>query len=247
MAPPLLLLHGLGADAGVWAGLMDPIAPTLALDLPGYGTSPRLPQPSIAAFAEAILARLAREQAGPVVAVGHSLGGMVALEMALLRPQALAGLVLVAAPAAFGSRDGRFQERFVAERLAPLEAGCSLAELAPEAVPALCGPEPDPEGLERCIAAMARVPEAGFRDGLRALVGFDRRRELAAVRCPSLVVAGPHDRQVPVRTLRRMAERLPQAVFALVEGAGHLVPFERPRAFAALMRRFLEESGLEGR
>jgi len=241
----LLFLHGLGADAGVWAELRAALEarghPTRAFDLPGYGGTPRVPEPSIAAFAEALAARLEREVSGPVVVVGHSIGGMVALELALRWPERVAALVLCATTAAFGSRDGSFQQRFLEERLAPLEAGRRLAELAPEVIPRLVGRDPDPQGLRRAVEAMARVPEAAWRDALRALVGFDRRSDLAHVRVPVLLVAGARDVQAPAATMKRMAVRLPDAVFALVSGAGHLVPFEQPRAFRALVERFLRE------
>ncbi len=242
MRPPLLFLHGIGADADIWREECAALAPALALPLPGYGDAPRLAEPSVAAYARAVRDRLAAAGPDRVVAVGHSLGGMVALELALLAPERVAALVLVAAPAAFGSRDGRFQRRFLEERLAPLAAGRTLAELAPEAVPALCGPAPDPEGVRRAVAAMARVPEAAYRDALAALAGFDRRDALPRLTQPVLVVAGPHDRRVPPRTLRRLAAALPRATLAVVEGAGHLVPFERPRAFRAVLRRFLAET-----
>lgn len=245
MRAPLLFLHGIGADARVWEDLRAALEArghrTLAFDLPGYGGTPRVPSPSIAAFAGAIAERL--DAGGPevVVPVGHSIGGMVALELALRRPERVAALVLCATTAAFGSRDGTFQERFLKERLAPLEAGRRLADLAPEVVPELAGADPDPAGLRRAVEAMARVPEDAYRDALSALAGFDRRADLGRIRVPVLLVAGARDVQAPPSTMKRMAARLPDATFALVSGAGHLVPFERPRAFLAVLGRFLRE------
>ncbi|MEX2355817.1 MAG: alpha/beta fold hydrolase [Thermaerobacterales bacterium] len=103
-AKPMILLHGLGAGSGHWLYNIRELAragPVYALDLPGHGfTRLRIPWqvPHIVGFLEAFMDRLGLAQA---VLAGNSLGGAIALYMALCRPERVSHLVL-AAPAALG-------------------------------------------------------------------------------------------------------------------------------------------------
>jgi pimeloyl-ACP methyl ester carboxylesterase len=82
----MLLLHGLGATSGVWRGLTAAYdGPALAPDLPGHGTAAWTATYSFAGHAEAVLPLLDRFDA-PVPVLGHSMGGVVALELARLAP-----------------------------------------------------------------------------------------------------------------------------------------------------------------
>src|SRR5690349_16900015 len=99
--PPLVLVHGLGGTIENWRALAPPLAArhrVLVPDLPGHGRSAPLPQARhLDALAEAVLGIADAEEIGPAVWVGHSLGGVVALRAAALRPDAVRGLVLAAA------------------------------------------------------------------------------------------------------------------------------------------------------
>ncbi|HKN64620.1 MAG TPA: alpha/beta fold hydrolase, partial [Gaiellaceae bacterium] len=98
---PLLLVHGLGGTIENWRGLAPPLAArhrVLVPDLPGHGRSASLPAARDAdALAETVLAVADEEEIREAVWIGHSLGGVVALRAAALRPEAVRGLVLAAA------------------------------------------------------------------------------------------------------------------------------------------------------
>src|SRR5437868_3920950 len=104
--PPLLLVHGLGGAASNWVELAPALAAThhvLVPDLPGHGGSSPLPAaPTLDPFADVVAAVAKREGMLPAAFVGHSLGGLVALRLALRRPKAVSALVL-AAPAGIAS------------------------------------------------------------------------------------------------------------------------------------------------
>ncbi len=240
--PHLLFLHGVGGSAHAFAPQLRHFGRNfraIAWNFPGYGGTPPCLPLSFPALRTALLGFLDGEGIDRVHLVGHSMGGMLAQEVAAVAPERIASMALVATSAAFGSSDDTFRRRFLAERLAPLGEGRSMADLAPELVASLVGEGPDPAGVALAVECMSRLPETIYRAALDCLVTFDRRDALAGHRMPVLLVAGERDRAAPPRTMRRMAERIPAGRFVEVEGAGHLVHLERPDVFNRILERFL--------
>ncbi|MBS7788825.1 alpha/beta hydrolase [Roseococcus sp. SDR] len=233
---PALLLHGIGGRAALWAPTVAALAPrpVIAMDMPGYdGTRPALTGfPELADAAAALLD-------GPADVVGHSLGGMIALELALRHPDRVRRLVIVASSPAFGSRDPAFREAFLAARQKPLDEGLGMAGVAAALVPTMLGPAADPGAAPAAIAAMASVDEAAYRTTLATLTSFDRRADLPRVTQPALLIAGEADQTAPPRGMARMAEAMPDARLLVIPGAGHLLPLEAPDAFHAALLDFL--------
>lgn len=246
--PAVIFLHGIGGDAESWLPELEALADrcrAIAWDMPGYGGSPALPGMTFPALADAVkdlLGKLGIERAH---LVGHSIGGMVALEFAARFPGRVASLVLYATSPAFGKPDGDWQREFLKARLAPLDAGGRMADLAPSIVQSLVGDNPDPDGIARATAAMARVPEAAYRAAMQCLVTFDRRDALAGIAFPVLVLAGEKDDNAPAAMMERMAAKISGARFRVIPGAGHLAHFERPEAFRAELDAFLNQVIIE--
>lgn len=235
---PLLCLHGIGGAAHLWEATADGLRGrrVLAWNQPGYGANPLIDPLTFPALADALAAQLPE----PIVdLVGHSMGGMIAMEFALRHPARVRRLVLYATTPAFGGRDPAFAEAFMAARLGPLDAGRSMAECAEALAGGMCGPGADPAAEPAAIAAMAAVPEASYRATLACLATFDRRAEIASITAPTLCLAGELDRAAPARTMQRMAEAIPGARYAVIEGGGHLLHLERPAAFQAALQDFL--------
>jgi pimeloyl-ACP methyl ester carboxylesterase len=234
----LVLLHGIGGAS--WEGLAAALPGHELLDwpLPGYGGSAMLPETSFPALSRALQASLAQRGLAQVDLLGHSIGGMLAQDFALTFPGMVRRLILYATTPAFGGRDPSFAEAFLAARLGPLE-GHSMAEAAPQMLAGMFGPEADPAALPRAIAAQAAVPEAAYRATLRCLTTFDRRADLPRLPAGTTLIAGAQDQAAPLKTMRRMAEAMPQARLCVVEQAGHLLHLERPDTFAALVRQAL--------
>ncbi len=238
----VLFLHGIGGNRDSFADDLPRLAKSwraLAWDMPGYGASPPILPLSFAALAVAVIAVLEAERVEKAVLVGHSLGGMIAQETAARFPQRVAGLVLFATSAAFGGRDDTFKNAFLADRLAPLNAGRKMPEIAEELTKGLFGLNPPEAARRRAIASMGAIPEASYRAALECIVTFDRRDDLARIACPTLALAAEHDRLAPPKTMERMAERIPGAAYRCIAGAGHLANFEQPAAFAAAIDEFL--------
>lgn len=237
--PSLVFLHGIGGRAMGWQAQLERFAARgwhgLAWDMPGYGGSPPIEDLDFDQLADALDSLLASAKVERAVLIGHSLGGMVALQAWVRHPARIAGLVLAASSPAFGHGSGDFQTRFLADRLAPLEAGQTLADIAARLIPAMAGPAAQPEGLALAQACMGSITPAGYRAALHALVQFEQRAALSTITVPTLCVAGEHDRTAAPAVVRRMAEKIPGAAYAEMPGVGHLMNFEQPEAFEAVL------------
>ena len=243
------LLHGVGGSRRIWSdavsGTTRALAQAgftaLALDLPGYGDSPLPATLSIASMADAVADTLTALGFQRAVLLGHSMGGMVAQELAAQHPQRVAALVLACTSPAFGKPGGDWQQAFLRDRLALLDAGQGMAAVAERLVPAMVAPEVPEAAREAARRIMSAVPEATYRAALHALVGFDRRAALPAIRVPALCLAAAHDRTAPPEVMQRMAGYIPGAQYECLEGAGHIANVEQPEAFNATVLAFLRQ------
>ncbi len=238
----LLLLHGIGGGKSIWAHSLPVLAAAgcraVAMDFPGYGDAPGAP--TLDAMAQAVADAVAQAGAARTVLVGHSMGGMVAQEVVARWPGMVQGLVLACTSASFGQASGEWQARFVAERLAPLDAGLGMAGMAQRLVPAMVSPTASAAALDQATAVMARVPEASYRTALAAIAAFDRRASLADIRVPTLLLAAEDDRTAPPAVMQRMAARIAGSEYVCLPKAGHIANLEAPDAFHAALLGFLQ-------
>ena len=249
--PPLVLVHGLGGIIENWSALAPALAErhrVLVPDLPGHGRSAPLPEArDIDALTEAVLAIADGEEIGGAVWFGHSLGGLVAVRAAVLRPETVRGVVLAAA-AGIGSasraahvtlavlglaRPGRviapFRHAWAHSRLGRRVAFGWWGIADPDAL--------EPELAEAFLVGPARHTDT--RQAARALLVSDPRRELDRVTCPCLCLWGASDNWVRPGDGMEYARRL-GAPLRTIAGCGHLLIGERPDACLAAIRDFLE-------
>ncbi len=212
----------------------------VALDLPGYGARPAVRSMDFECLAGDVENQIAGRGLQHPVLIGHSLGGMVVQTMLRRRPAAYAAAVLSGTSPAFGNPSGEFQKKFVADRLAPLDAGKTMAELAPGTIDALMGPNPEPAGRELAIEDMAATSAETFRAALHCLVGFDERANLAHIRIPVLCLAGERDPNAPPAMMERTAGRIPGARYVCLSGVGHFANLEAPARFDQAVIGFLD-------
>lgn len=239
----ILFMHGVGSDADAWMPQLDHFSArghrAIAWNLPGYGGTPMLPELSFTAIAASLLALLDELKIERVDLVGHSYGGMVAQEFVATHADRLRTLTLSGTSPAFGRADGEWQQKFIRERLAPIEAGKSMADLAAGMIQSLTGRSPNPMGMAIAKRSIAQVPAATFAAGIRLLVTFDRRDALAGIRTPTLVLAGEQDTNAPAEMMQRMAGKIRKAEYVCLPGMGHLGNLENPGGYSAALERFL--------
>jgi 3-oxoadipate enol-lactonase len=239
----IVFLHGVGGAARAWAPQMRSFAEAgfrpVALDLPGYGARPVVAEMQFDALAADVEAAIAERGLQRPALVGHSLGGMVAQTMLRRKPDGYAAAVLCGTSPAFGNPSGDFQKKFVADRLAPLQSGKRMADLAADIIGEIVGPSPDAAGLALAVDCMGAVPGETYRAAMLCLTGFDERANLASIRIPVLCLASEHDRNAPPPMMERMAGRIPGARYICLPEVGHLPNLERPPAFDAAIMAFL--------
>jgi pimeloyl-ACP methyl ester carboxylesterase len=241
----VLLLHGLGSSGDDWAPQVDALGDryrVLTVDLPGHHRSARprgsLSVARMAAAVDALLRRLAIDRAH---VVGLSLGGCVALTLALAAPPRVRSLVIVNSFARLRPDGARAAFRALGRALLALGAPMSVvaAYVAREAFPR--ADQVDLRAAARArIAANQRRPYVAT---LAAMARFDVSARLGEIRCPTLVVAGERDTTVAMAAKQTLADTIPGARLALVAGSGHVTPHDDPAAFNRLLLEHLAAQG----
>jgi 3-oxoadipate enol-lactonase len=239
---PLVFLHGVGGGHHAWEQQLPYFAglgyPSHAWDQPGYGHSPAV-EPYDLEHISASLARLIESLGDePVVLVGHSMGGMIAQETYARHPRLVKALALCFTSPAFAGGSSEFTKQFIAARIGPLDEGKSMAEIAAQLIPTMGSNSKLAEQL------MAGVPPETYRKAVRLLTTFDRRKELAGIKVPTLLIAGSEDKTAPPSVMERMAQKIPGAEYALIPDCGHLGPMDRPEEFNAALLAFLRKHQL---
>jgi pimeloyl-ACP methyl ester carboxylesterase len=254
--PPLLLVHGLGGAASNWTELAPLLArrhKLLVPDLPGHGGSTALPAVSgLEPFADRVALIAEREGMLPAPVVGHSLGGMVVLRLALRRPADVDAVVLAgAAGLSIGNVWGRqLLSLFTTVRPGRLAARCRslvarwglLRRLVFGFVSVADPVALTDEAVEGFLAA--QLLHTDVDSAWQALRVDDPRQELEAVRCPVLVLWGAEDVQLPLDDAFEYTRRL-RARLRVIPGCGHLLIGERPDTCRRAIEDFLGDRGLE--
>lgn len=245
-APCLVFIHGIGGGADTFSLQLDHFSPhyrVVAWDMPGYGRSKPLEKMTFPALNEALLQFIKDDlQEEKVHLIGHSLGGMVAQDFALTHAEYLASVTLYATSAVFGSRDGSFQKEFLKARLGPLDDGLTMPELAQSFIKDAAGAGPDTAGIQSAVKTMASVSEETYRASLECIVTFNRIADTERIPGPALIISGENDMNAPAKSMRRMAEKIPGAVYEEIAAVGHFPHLEKPEEFNTALARFLQSN-----
>lgn len=241
-AVPVVFLHGIGGGARLWTRQLQTFGRhyrAIAWDMPGYGGSAPLETASVGTYGDALAEFIDALRLERPVLVGHSIGGMIVQSFLADDLGSVRAAILAQTSPAFGGRDPRWAEEFVAARLGPLDQGEPIASVALANITGMLGADPDPDGVALARDVMASTPAEAYRASTLAMIGFDRREALARIAAPTLLLAGSEDRSAPAPTMAKMAEKVPGSEYVCLDGVGHLAFAERPAAFDDAVLSFL--------
>ena len=245
---PVVLLHGLGSSGEDWL-LQTPVLAgrrrVLAPDLPGHGRSQGLRGwPRVEDFGAVLSTWLAKVQAAPAHLVGLSLGGALALQLAIGSPERVASLVVVNSLARFRPSLGVIASGAV--WLAYALTG--RMERVASWVAADLFPDPDQASLrDEAAARLSRNRRLPYLQAMAAAARFNAWSRLGSVACPTLVIAGELDTLFPVDQQREMAKAIPGARMVIVPRSRHATPIDAADRFNQIVVGFLEEVEGSGR
>jgi 3-oxoadipate enol-lactonase len=231
MTTGLLLIHAFPLDARMWGELASEPG-VVAPHLPGFGGTETAPAGvmTMQVAASRCLGALDEARVDRAVVVGLSMGGYVALELWRSTPHRIAGLVLANTKAEADTPEGADGRRALAERLG--REGNVLAE----APPPLLGEGADEQTWARIRGWIAdQSADAIAAAALGMAERPDSTPDLASIDVPTLVITSDLDALIPADVTAPMADRIPGARLATIEGAGHLSNVERPQEFATLV------------
>jgi pimeloyl-ACP methyl ester carboxylesterase len=250
---PLVLVHGLGTNRGVWrdaAPYLSRGRRAIAIDLPGFGDSPPAGRGfDLVEVAWAVADSLDRQIGGDFDLLGHSLGGAIALTLARCRPDRIRRLIL-SAPAGFRPRSRPLADA-VASAAPALLRGRGLLGAPLMRSPAarrlvLWGALHDPARISEERARSMLTASRGatrLREAASAAMTADLARDLSEAEVPVGITFGTRDPLMPPATIELIRRCRPDAPIEAVPDAGHVAQLERPGVFAEATENLLR--GLE--
>jgi 2-succinyl-6-hydroxy-2,4-cyclohexadiene-1-carboxylate synthase len=247
---PLLLLHGFTGNSSSWNGLVEQLAASCRLirvDLLGHGRSAAPADPAryqveaVAADLEAILQRVA---AVPAHVLGYSMGGRLALYLAITRPHLVRSLILESASpglATAAEREARRrQDEALAQRIE--QQGIEVFVREWEQIPLFASQKKLPPAIRHALRRQRlRNRPQGLANSLRGMGSASQPslwQRLPELSLPVLLLAGELDPKFGAIN-RQMAAGIPGAVLGLVANAGHTIHLEQPQLFTKAIENFL--------
>jgi pimeloyl-ACP methyl ester carboxylesterase len=243
--PPLLLIAGLASDSQSWLPVLPALAErytVILLDNRGAGRSTQACATSIELMAEDCLALLSHLGLQKVHLVGHSMGGMVALELSLRCPELVQSMVLLASAARNSRRNNLlFADWADAAETESDQAAWFRTILAWILTERFFDAK---EMVDAVLTYLRTYPwpqsAAAFRGQVEAIARYDATDRLGQVTVPTCVIAAEQDILLPLQHSEQLARGIPGAELQVVAGAAHSVHSEQPAVLVAAVGSWLE-------
>jgi pimeloyl-ACP methyl ester carboxylesterase len=231
----IIFVHGAGGNNLLWNRTLQRLSgdsKAMAVNLPGHpagGITCR----TIGDYVDAVYQFIMTSGLRSPVVCGHSMGGAIALTLALRRPEAIGGLVLASTGAKLGVdkrlMDGLSENpmRAIENVITPWSFNSMDLALGREA---------------RTALSLSNLPV--FLNDYMACQGFDVRDELSKISMRTLVVCGDKDRLTPPKWSHYLNANILNSEIYFVKDSGHMLPLEKPESFSSILQGFLSRLGV---
>lgn len=236
---PLVLVHGFMGGSAQWnlqRHTFEQERDVIAVDLPGFGknnTAPALS--SIPDMADWVIAEVTTRGVMEFDLMGHSMGGMIAQQMAHQEPERVKRLILYST-GSIGVLPGRF-ETIVQSKLRGQEDG--IAKTARRISATWFLEKERAHEFEACAHIAQQTTQPAFTGGLDAMQGWSGVGNLISLRPKTLVLWGDQDRTYPWAQVEQLWQSIPNTQLAVVPGCAHAVHLEKPQLFNQIVLDFL--------
>lgn len=241
--PVVVMVHGAGGNRTVWAAPARHLAArgldVLAIDLPGHGASAGPARDTVEAYASDVVADLDQRGIDRFAIVGHSLGAMIALHVAGTHPERVTHLALLGAGLELSVNDALL-DATSDDPATAIDAVVDWGHSAGTHVGGGQTPGLWMDGVETAVMrSEVKAHPGSLSADFVASNTYNGEVAAAAVRCPTLVLAGQHDMMTPAKMGRAVADAIDGAEYVEYPGCGHFMTTERPAEVCRSLAQFL--------
>ena len=230
----LILIHGAGGDHLSWPTQLRRLSSyrVYTPDLPGHGKSRGHGLQRIPAYGETILEWIRALRLPKVILAGHSMGGAIALWLAINHPELMHGLVLMSTGATLPVNLSLIEELATQVGFPTTVDNIMRWSFSSRIEPAL---------VENVKKHMLKLRPSVVAGDFRACDKFDLSERLDQVAVPAKILVGNEDKMTPLRFSEELVEGIQDAELDVIQGAGHMLPLEQPDGVAKTVRKFMEK------
>lgn len=240
--PVALFIHGLGADGSAWYYQIDALKNAgvrpIAIDLPGFGKSPNhLLHWTIENVRDVCFARMQQLGIEKYTVIGHSLGGAIALSMAVQYPQTIEKLCLI-------NSFAHLRPQKLDDWIYLLRRFSRAMMLSPKTQAEMVANRIFPEVSQSVLRDMVvqkiiETDTGAYKNAMKSIAFFDIRKMLSKISIPCLIITSEHDNTVSKKIQQEMAEKIPTARQEILYKGGHAIIVEQPELVNQLILDFL--------
>jgi 3-oxoadipate enol-lactonase len=240
----VLFLHAFPLNASMWEPQLSAVPAgwrMIAPDYRGFGESSLSTPATMNELAGDVVDLLDHLEIHEAVVAGCSMGGYVAFELLASAPNYVKGLVLIDTRAGADTEEGKAGRRKMLERVDKDGSRAIADDMTPKLLGATTQRE-RPDLVKQVHSTIAARDPKAIAMAVNAMMGRkDMTPSLAAIKVPTLIIAGAEDTLMPLPAMQQMHTEIKGSRFASIEGAGHLPNLEATKAFDAALLEFLKQ------
>ena len=243
--PPVVFFHGIGGNQSNWEHqqrALSDICTTISWDARGYGNSEDYEGPlQFSLFSDDLLRLLDSRGIEKAHFVGLSMGARILMDFYAISPKRVATLTLCDCFFSYDkSLSPEKQIEFIELRQRPLKEGKTLDEIAPDLIQSLVSPRCSLEARKILHESIVSLHVESYLKTIEATTKFELKSALEDFHVPVQLIFGELDLLTPPEIGHSMKAKMPNAQFAIIEGAGHLSNLEQPGDFSKVLREFIQ-------